>query len=115
MYNIVYWSFIFDLFNREFQRYIENVIHVDPFNVIFKKSLYYRKDSRNGPVIGVQTYGQVKKITLLRVVFPIIGGITCTQIRNLKRKRNLERERERNLRKKGRNKGKRIEERRRQQ
>lgn len=39
-------------------------------------------------------HGQVKKITLLRVVFPIIGGITCTQIRNLKRKRNLERERE---------------------
>lgn len=70
MYNIVYWSFIFDLFNREFQRYIENVIHVDPFNVIFKKSLYYRKDSRNGPVIGVQTYGQVKKNNFVACCIP---------------------------------------------
>lgn len=54
-------EFQFSPFNSKFQRYIINVLHVDSFNVIFTKSLYYRKDSRNDLQLVFKYFRQVKK------------------------------------------------------
>lgn len=60
MNKMVYRSFNFDHLIAN-SKYIINVLYVDSFNVIFTKSLYYRKDSRNDLQLVFKYFRQVKK------------------------------------------------------